>query len=93
VMIADRGEGRGLGLLNGVIVDQHFDTRRRLPRLLRLLQSHPDNLGLGLDEQTGVVIRGGTLTVVGARTVSVCRAGSGPRVYRPGEQVAIGPGR
>jgi cyanophycinase len=90
VMPDGAGEGRGLGLLVGVVVDQHFDTRARLGRLLHLLGNHPDQLGLGLDESTGVVIRGGTLTVVGERTVSVCRAGSGPQVYRPGERIALG---
>jgi cyanophycinase len=93
VMPDEEGEGRGLGLLDGVVVDQHFDTRGRLPRLLHVLQNHPDDLGLGLDEETGVVIRAGTLTVVGERTVSVCRAGSGRQVYRPGEQLSISPGR
>ena len=90
VMPGEAGEGRGLGLLGGVVVDQHFDTRARLARLLRVLSNHPDQLGLGLDESTGVVIRAGTLTVVGERTVSVCRVGSGPQVYRPGERIALG---
>jgi cyanophycinase len=90
VMPGEAGEGRGLGLLGGVVVDQHFDTRARLARLLHVLSNHPDQLGLGLDESTGVVIRAGTLTVVGERTVSVCRVGSGPQVYRPGERIALG---
>jgi cyanophycinase len=89
VMVVEQGVGRGLGLLDGVIVDQHFDTRRRLPRLLRVLQKHPKELGLGLDEGTGVVIRAGQLTVLGGRTVSVCRLGRGPQVFRPGQQVSI----
>ncbi len=83
------GESRGLGLLDGVVVDQHFDTRARLARLLHVLGNHPDQLGLGLDERTGVVIRAGTLTVVGERTISVCRVGSGPRVCRPGETISL----
>jgi cyanophycinase len=89
VMPDEEGEGRGLGLLDGVIVDQHFNTRARLGRLLHLLGNHPDQLGLGLDEGTGVVIRAGTLTVVGEGTVSLCRVGLGPQVYRSGETVAL----
>jgi cyanophycinase len=90
VMIAHEGEARGLGLLEGVVVDQHFDTRARLTRLLHVLEHHPEQLGIGLDEETGVIIRSATLTVVGQKTVSVCRVGSGAKVYHTGEQVALG---
>jgi len=89
LMVAGEGEGEGLGLLDGVIVDQHFDTRRRLLRLLNALKNHPEQLGLGLDEGTGVVIQAGTLTVAGERTVSLCRHGSGPAVYHAGEQFCL----
>jgi hypothetical protein len=43
-----------------------------------------------LDESTGVVLRAGALTVVGERTVSVCRVGSVPKVYHPGERITLG---
>jgi cyanophycinase len=89
VMVAGDGESRGLGLLDRVVVDQHFDTRERLPRLLNVLKSHPDHLGLGLDEGTGVVIRSTKLTVVGGSTVSVCRVGAAPQVFHNGEQVCL----
>jgi cyanophycinase len=89
LMIAGEGEGEGLGLLDGVIVDQHFDTRRRLLRLLNLLKNHPDQLGLGIDEGTGVVIQFGKLSVVGERTVSLCRHGSGPEVHHAGERFCL----
>lgn len=89
VMVAGDGEGRGLGLLDRVIVDQHFDTRERLPRLRNVLENHPDHIGLGLDEDTGVVIQSAKLTVVGEKTVSVCRVGSGPQVFHRGEQVCL----
>jgi cyanophycinase len=70
-------------------VDQHFDTRRRLPRLLNVLQNHPEQLGLGLDEATGVVVQAGTLTVAGEGSVSLCRHGSGPEVHHAGEQFCL----
>ena len=49
----------GLGLLPGCIVDQHFLRRARHNRLLSLAMEHPDHLGLGIDEETAVVVRGG----------------------------------
>jgi cyanophycinase len=88
-MVVGEGEARGLGLLDRVVVDQHFDTRRRLPRLLNVLKNHPDHLGIGLDEGTGVVIRSTELTVVGRGTVSVCRVGAAPQVFHRGEQVCL----
>lgn len=62
---------QGLGLLPGCIVDQHFLRRTRHNRLLSLAMEHPDHLGLGIDEETAVVVRGGTLRVVGERKVLV----------------------
>ncbi len=61
----------GLGLLPGCIVDQHFLRRSRHNRLLSLLMEHPDHLGLGIDEETAVVVRGRTFKVVGNGRVLV----------------------
>lgn len=65
----------GLGLLPGVIVDQHFDQRARYGRLLSLVASSPSLLGMGIDEDTAAEITGGTeLTVVGSGAVFVVDA-------------------
>jgi cyanophycinase len=48
--------GRGLGLANGLIIDQHFRQRSRLGRLLSTLAYDPAALGLGLDEATAAFI-------------------------------------
>ncbi len=65
----------GLGLLEGVIVDQHFDQRGRYGRLLSLVANSPNLLGMGIDENTAVEIRGGrTMTVVGSGGVFVIDA-------------------
>jgi cyanophycinase len=62
----------GLGLLPDVIVDQHFSQRNRYGRLLSLVARSPRLLGLGVDEDTAAVIRGGhLLEVVGAGCVFV----------------------
>lgn len=46
----------GLGFLNNAIVDQHFSQRQRLSRLLSALAQRPDLLGVGIDEDTALVI-------------------------------------
>jgi cyanophycinase len=61
----------GLGFLPGTIVDQHFLRRSRHNRLLSLLMDHPDLLGLGVDEETAMVVKGGRLNVIGNRRVLV----------------------
>jgi cyanophycinase len=62
----------GLGLLPGVVVDQHFDQRSRYGRLLSLVARSPSLLGIGIDEDTAAVIQGGRfLEVVGRGCVFV----------------------
>jgi cyanophycinase len=64
--------GEGFGLLPNVVIDQHFQNRKRQKRLLRVLASHPRCLGLGIDEETAVVVKGHTFTVLGKANVTVC---------------------
>jgi cyanophycinase len=60
----------GLGVLPGVIVDQHFQQRNRLGRLLSLIAQNPSLLGLGVDEDTALVVQGHEGEVVGAGGVT-----------------------
>jgi len=48
---------RGLGLFEGVIVDQHHVARRRNNRLMSVVLEHPELLGVGVDEATAVWVR------------------------------------
>jgi cyanophycinase len=62
----------GLGLLPGVVIDQHFTQRNRLGRLLLLVAESPSQLGIGVDEDTAAVIGpDGVLEVLGKGTVTV----------------------
>lgn len=62
----------GLGLLSQAVVDQHFSERRRLARLLSTLALRPDLLGVGIDEDTALVIeRGEAMEVIGKGTVTL----------------------
>ena len=68
----------GFALLPGVIVDQHFLKRNRVNRLLGVLARYPGYAGLGIDEQTAVVIRGRRLSVVGNSYALLCLADEPP---------------
>jgi len=62
----------GLGLTNRVIIDQHFNRRGRLGRLLAALSFNPFVCGLGIDENTAAFIApDGSLEVVGHGTITV----------------------
>ena len=62
----------GLGLLPAAIVDQHFSERRRLARLLSVLAQRPDLLGVGIDEDTALVVeRGQAIEVIGQGMVTL----------------------
>jgi len=62
----------GLGLTNRAIIDQHFNKRGRLGRLLAALSFNPFVCGLGIDENTAAFIGpDGVLEVVGHGTVTV----------------------
>ncbi len=51
----------GLGFINNVIIDTHFVQRGRIGRLMYACASNPINLGIGLGEDTGLLITDGNL--------------------------------
>lgn len=74
------GTRKGLGLIPNVIFDQHFLVRQRHNRLFGLLMVNPKMLGIGIDEDTAVLIEDNRrLTVAGQTFVMIADAG-----YRDG---------
>jgi cyanophycinase len=62
----------GFGLLQDVIIDQHFSQRGRMGRLLSVFAGTPGLVGIGLDEDTAVLIdREGTLEALGSNMVTI----------------------
>jgi cyanophycinase len=66
----------GLGLLPGVIIDQHFAQRGRIGRLVGAVTHNPRILGLGIDEDTAVIVDNSGCLVIGAGGVYVVDARS-----------------
>jgi cyanophycinase len=67
----------GLGLIRGVVVDQHFDQRARYGRLMSVIATSPHLLGIGIDEDTAIIVADrGEFTVLGSGAVFVvdCRS-------------------
>jgi cyanophycinase len=62
----------GLGLLPGVILDQHFIKRQRQNRLFALVLAHPRLLGVGIDEGAALLVRAGRhAETVGGQVMAV----------------------
>jgi cyanophycinase len=62
----------GLGLIDSVIIDQHFRERNRVGRLVTMVSYNPGLLGLGIDEDTAAIIMpDGLFEVVGRGSVLV----------------------
>lgn len=62
----------GLGLISTCVIDTHFIARGRFSRLLEVVTSNPGHIGLGVGEDTGIIIRDGHLVeVIGAGVVVV----------------------
>ena len=62
----------GLGLLQRVVIDQHFSERQRLSRLLTIVAQNPYLQGIGIDEDTALVVeRGVGIEVLGAGAVTI----------------------
>jgi cyanophycinase len=66
------GMSHGLCLMPELIIDSHFIRRGRFGRLAEAVAIHPDLLGVGLAEDTGIIIReGNKATVIGSGMVIV----------------------
>jgi cyanophycinase len=62
----------GLGLVKNLVIDQHFEQRTRLGRLLAVVAQSPSLLGVGLDEDTAaIVFPDHSLEVIGRGAVTL----------------------
>lgn len=62
----------GLGLLKDTIIDQHFAQRGRIGRLLLAIAQNPQMLGVGIDEDTGIIVMpNAVFEVIGSNAVTI----------------------
>lgn len=64
----------GLSLVPRILIDMHFAERGRLPRLLSAVTLDPDRLGVGIDEDTAILVNENHFEVLGSGVVSVVDA-------------------
>jgi cyanophycinase len=75
--------GPGMEFLPGVLIDMHFAERGRLNRLLSAIAMFPHELGLGIDENTAILVDGDVFEVLGRGTVTVIDAGQARDISCP----------
>jgi cyanophycinase len=77
----------GLGFLDGFIVDQHFDRRARLGRLARALAATGQTRGIGIDEDTAVLVQPAAdrARVLGQGSVTLLDSGEAKFAFKSGE--------
>ena len=79
MIVSGRGDGTreadeiamagGLGLLDGLLVDTHFSERGRITRLVSAVARNPGDVGLGIDEDTAVLVTEEEVEVLGTGAV------------------------
>ena len=69
-VVAAEGYEHGFGYLPGCAVDQHFFARKRPADMTGLMKQYPQLLGIGIDEGTGIVVKGTTAEVIGKTKVA-----------------------
>ena len=85
--IMAEGYERGLNFLPGCAIDIHVTERGRLKDLVSLVQTYPQLLGIGIDEDTAVEIQGSVMTVLGNRKVNIVNSRvSEPTAIKSGDR-------
>lgn len=69
IMMGDHEEG--LGFITNVAIDQHLLARNRQFDLFEILDNRPELLGIGLDENTGIIVTGNQFKVIGESYVAI----------------------
>jgi len=69
VMMGDHE--KGFGFIENIAVDQHLLARNRHFDMFEILEKKPHLLGVGLDENTGIIVRRDTFEVVGESYVAI----------------------
>ncbi len=69
IMIGDHTVG--LDFIHHTTIDQHVLSRNRQFDMIDVIKTHPDLLGIGIDESTGIVVQKDTMQVIGVSYVAI----------------------
>lgn len=84
------GHERGFAFLKNVAINPHLTQAKRDNELVNVVDAHPEILGIGIDEDAALIVRGNRFEVIGAGRVAIYdnqrRDGSWYYWLKPGEQ-------
>ena len=92
-MMGDHEEG--FAFLKNVAIDQHLLARNRQFDLIPVIEAHPELLGIGIDEDTAIVVQGDRAEVIGQGYVAIydnrTTVAEGGQFYllRPGDEIDL----
>lgn len=91
VMTEEPNHQRGFALLRKSAIDQHINARNRWDDLIPVIQRFPELIGIGLSEDTAIVVTGDRFEVIGKWKVTIH---DNTRVYQPWEKpyIVLSPG-
>src|ERR1043165_4538322 len=83
VMTNEASHQHGFAFLRKSAIDQHINTRLRWDDLIPVIKAYPNLLGIGLSEDTAIIVTGDRFEVMGTFKVAVH---DNTRVYQPWEK-------
>jgi cyanophycinase len=83
VMTEEPAHQHGFAFLRHSAIDQHINARNRWDDLIPVIRKYPDLLGIGLSEDTGIIVHGDQFEVMGKWKVAVH---DNTRPYEPWEK-------
>jgi len=83
VMAPEPEHQAGFGFLRRSAIDQHINARNRWDDIIPVIRKFPDLLGIGLSEDTAIIVKGDTFEVLGSWKVAVH---DNTRLYQPWEK-------
>jgi cyanophycinase len=66
-----KGHERGFGFLKNIAINPHLIGAHREEQLIDVVDAHPELLGIGIDNSTGIVVRGDEFEVIGESKVAI----------------------
>lgn len=83
VMAPEPEHQKAFAFLHRSAIDQHINARNRWDDLIPVIKKFPDLLGIGLSEDTAIVVKGDTFEVMGAWKIAIH---DNTRIYQPWEK-------
>ena len=84
----------GFGFVENIVFDTHFITRGRVGRLVQIVTTNPTSIGVGIGEDSGVILKGdATVEVIGTGQVIIVDGSdivhSNIMDIEPGDPIAV----